>query len=121
MRTDRAETAETIFRNGVLWTGIDGPRDATTLAVTGGRIAAVGADDDVLALRGPDTAVVDLAGQTLIPGFVDAHAHIWKIGHLLTTLLDVRERQQPRRHGGAASRPRRTVSARNLAAGARLQ
>ena len=87
MRTERAET---IFRNGVLWAGIDGPRDATALAVAGGRITVVGADDDVLALRGPDTDVVDLAGQTLIPGFVDAHAHIWKIGHLLTTLLDVR-------------------------------
>src|SRR5437763_924875 len=86
MLTDRAET---VFRNGVLWTGIDGPRDATALAVAGGRITAVGGDD-VLALRGPDTDVVDLAGQTLIPGFVDAHAHIWKIGHLLTTLLDVR-------------------------------
>ena len=34
--------------------------------------------------------MVDLAGQSLLPGFVDAHAHIWKIGHLLTTLLDVR-------------------------------
>ena len=34
--------------------------------------------------------MIDLAGQTLLPGFVDAHAHIWKIGHLLTTLLDVR-------------------------------
>ena len=75
MRTDRAETAETIFRNGILWTGIDGPRHATALAVTGGRITAVGADDDVLALRGPNTDVVDLAGQTLIPGFVDAHVH----------------------------------------------
>ena len=82
--------AETIFQNGVLWTGIDGPRDATALAVAGGRIAAVGSRDEVLALRGPDTRVVDLAGQTLVPGFVDAHAHIWKIGHLLTTLLDVR-------------------------------
>ena len=87
MRTDRAET---IFRNGVLWTAIDGPRDATALAVAGGRITAVGANDDVLALRGPDTNVIDLAGETLIPGFVDAHAHIWKIGHMLTTLLDVR-------------------------------
>ena len=87
MRSDRAET---IFQNGVLWTGIDGPRDATALAVAGGRITAVGARDELLALRGPDTRVVDLAGQTLVPGFVDAHAHIWKIGHLLTTLLDVR-------------------------------
>ena len=25
-----------------------------------------------------------------MPGFIDAHAHIWKIGHLLTTMLDLR-------------------------------
>jgi predicted amidohydrolase YtcJ len=64
---------------------------------------------------------VDLAGQTLIPGFVDAHAHIWKIGHLLTTLLDVRGASQPRRRGGAAARARRTIPTGNLAAGTRLQ
>ena len=83
-------SAETIFRNGVLWTGRDDPEGATALAVAAGRIVAVGSDHDVLNLRGSDTRVVDLGGQTLLPGFVDAHAHIWKIGHLLTTLLDVR-------------------------------
>lgn len=86
----RADTAETIFHNGVLWTGRGGPPAATALAVSGGRIVAVGARHDVLALQGPGTRMVDLDGQTLIPGLVDAHAHIWKIGHLLTTLLDVR-------------------------------
>src|SRR6185436_15389675 len=25
-----------------------------------------------------------------LPGFNDAHAHIWKIGHLLTTMIDLR-------------------------------
>ena len=82
--------AETIFRNGVLWTGRDDPQGATALAVAAGRIVAVGSDHDVLNLRGADTRVVDLDGHTLLPGFVDAHAHIWKIGHLLTTLLDLR-------------------------------
>ena len=86
----RADTADTIFHNGVLWTGVGGYPGATALAVSGGRIVAVGDSPEVLALRGSGTQVVDLAGQTLIPGFVDAHAHIWKIGHLLTTLLDVR-------------------------------
>ena len=83
-------TAETIFHNGVLWRGVGGSPGATALAVSGGRIVAVGDSQEVLALRGRGTQIVDLAGQTLIPGFVDAHAHIWKIGHLLTTLLDVR-------------------------------
>lgn len=82
--------ANTIFRNGLLWTGLGGRTDATALAVDGDRIVAVGTDDDVMNLRGSGTRVIDLEGQTLLPGFVDAHAHIWKIGHLLTTLLDVR-------------------------------
>jgi predicted amidohydrolase YtcJ len=84
------DQADTIFVNGVLWTGLNERTGHTALAINGDRIAAVGSDHDVLNLRGPGTRVVDLAGQTLLPGFVDAHAHIWKIGHLLTTLLDVR-------------------------------
>lgn len=86
----RPKQAETIFHGGALWTGRGGHPAATALAVAGGRIIAVGAGDEVIGLRGPGTVMVDLAGQTLLPGFVDAHAHIWKIGHLLTTLLDVR-------------------------------
>ena len=85
-----SSASDTIFINGVLWTGLNERHGYTALAVAGDRIAAVGSDDDVLNLRRPGTRVVDLAGQTLLPGFVDAHAHIWKIGHLLTTLLDVR-------------------------------
>lgn len=49
-------------------------RAATTVAVTGDRISAVGASE-VLGLRGPDTEVVDLAGRLLLPGFQDAHVH----------------------------------------------
>ena len=83
-------SADTIFRNGVLWTGRDGPVGATALAVAAGRIVAVGSEHDVLNLQDPHTRIIDLEGGSLLPGFVDAHAHIWKIGHLLTTLLDVR-------------------------------
>jgi predicted amidohydrolase YtcJ len=84
------KSADVIFHGGHLWTGLHGRTDATALAVKGDRITAVGDDHDVVNLRGPDTRVIDLAGGTLLPGLVDAHAHIWKIGHLLTTLLDVR-------------------------------
>lgn len=103
MRTD---TADTIFHNGVLWMGAGGAVGPTALAVSDGRIVAVGDSPEVLALRGRDTQMVDLAGQTLLPGFVDAHAHIWKIGHLLTTLLDVR---------GASSRDDLAVRLRDQA------
>ncbi|MFE6978746.1 amidohydrolase [Streptomyces sp. NPDC057682] len=47
---------------------------ATTVAVTGDRITAVG-HDEVRALIGPRTEVVDLAGRLLLPGFQDAHVH----------------------------------------------
>ena len=86
-------TADTIFLRATLWSGGAVVPGATALAVAGGRIVAVGRDADVAALRGAHTRVVDAAGATLLPGFVDAHAHIWKIGHLLTTLLDLRDSQ----------------------------
>ncbi|WP_327276101.1 amidohydrolase [Streptomyces sp. NBC_01224] len=47
---------------------------ATTVAVTDGRITAVG-HDEVRELAGPRTEVVDLAGRLLVPGFQDAHIH----------------------------------------------
>lgn len=84
-------SADTLFLGATLWTGTPQACAATALAVTGGRIAAIGTDDDVASLRGPHTEIVRADGATLLPGFVDAHAHIWKIGHLLTTLLDLRE------------------------------
>src|SRR5262249_52990616 len=34
--------------------------------------------------------IVDLGGRSVVPAFTDAHAHIWKIGHLLTKMLDLR-------------------------------
>lgn len=47
---------------------------ATTLAVSGGRILAVGRDE-VRDLAGPRTEVIDLRGRPLLPGFQDAHIH----------------------------------------------
>ncbi len=49
-----------------------------------GRIAAVGTLAEVEAAARPGTRRIDLAGRTLIPGFNDAHVHIWKLGLLLT-------------------------------------
>lgn len=72
------------------------PRVAAAVGVRDGRIARVGSDSDVLQESGPATRKVDLAGRTLVPGFTDAHAHIWKIGHLLTSMLDLRSTRSVR-------------------------
>lgn len=48
---------------------------ATAVAVRGQHILAVGSDNDVLNLKGPNTEVVDGRGLTVTPGFIDAHSH----------------------------------------------
>lgn len=40
-----------------------------------GRIAAVGGNDEVLALKAGDTQMIDLGGKTLLPGLMDSHVH----------------------------------------------
>jgi predicted amidohydrolase YtcJ len=50
-------------------------RIAGALAVREGRIAALGDGDELHALAGPATQVLDLGGRTVIPGIVDSHCH----------------------------------------------
>lgn len=70
-----AVPAAKIFVNGHVIT-VDPKRPrAEALAVTGGRITAVGSEAEIRALAGPDTETVDLAGRTVLPGFVEAHGH----------------------------------------------
>jgi predicted amidohydrolase YtcJ len=63
---------------------------ATAVAIAGNRISAVGDSADLLRSTTGGARRIDLAGRTVVPGFNDAHAHIWKIGHLLTSMLDLR-------------------------------
>jgi len=53
---------------------------AEAVAITGDRIAEVGARRDIRRLAGADTRLVDLAGRTVVPGLVDAHAHMDREG-----------------------------------------
>ena len=53
---------------------VDGP-PATAVAVRGGRIVAVGSDDEIRDLAGSQTETVPLGGRPLLPGFQDAHVH----------------------------------------------
>jgi predicted amidohydrolase YtcJ len=54
--------------------------EATALAVTNGEISAIGGDDDVLRLAGPDTKQVDLRSRRVIPGLNDSHLHVIRAG-----------------------------------------
>lgn len=48
---------------------------AAAVGIKGNRIVAVGSDDEVKALTGPGTEVIDLAGRTVLPGINDSHSH----------------------------------------------
>ena len=49
---------------------------ATAAAIRDGRFIAVGSDATVLRTKGPSTRVLDLHGQTVLPGFNDTHVHL---------------------------------------------
>ncbi len=51
------------------------PSFAEAVAVKDGRISAVGTDEEILRLRGPETKVIDGNGRTVIPGLNDSHMH----------------------------------------------
>lgn len=64
--------ADLILHGGPVFSPVPG---ATAVAVRAGRITAVGTDAGVRAHAGPRTETIDLAGRSLLPGFIDAHAH----------------------------------------------
>ncbi len=67
-------------------------RQAQAIAVSGGRIQAVGRNDEIEALAGPGTTRIDLAGRTVVPGLIDGHAHMDREGlkRRLPSLLGAR-------------------------------
>jgi predicted amidohydrolase YtcJ len=84
--TAGAETAETIFINGNIYTVNEKQPHADAIAVQRDRIIFVGANADAEKFRGNKTRIVDLAGKTVTPGFTDSHCHIFEIGEREMTL-----------------------------------
>lgn len=61
------------------------PRFGDALHVRDGKISHVGSegDDEIRAARAAGAAVHDLQGRTLLPGFIDAHIHLLRLGQSL--------------------------------------
>ncbi|HEV2400407.1 MAG TPA: amidohydrolase [Candidatus Sulfotelmatobacter sp.] len=70
-----AQHADRIFVNGKIWTEDESRAQAQALAISGDRIIAVGSDPEIKALAASDTAIVDLHGRLVVPGFQDSHLH----------------------------------------------
>lgn len=81
---------EVIYRQGRIYT-LDSRRpQADALAVWQGRVVAVASDAEIGPPAGPGTAVVDLEGATVLPGFHDSHCHVLAFG---LSLVEVNVRQ----------------------------
>jgi predicted amidohydrolase YtcJ len=78
--------ADLILVNTRIYTVDDSHPFVEAMAVRGGRVAFVGSTREALLLRGASTRVLDLAGRTVIPGMVDAHAHLFGLGEFLRSI-----------------------------------
>lgn len=70
------ETADAIYFNGSIITMEgDDPAYVEALAVKDGKILFVGTRAEAMRMKGERTAMNDLQGRALLPGFIDSHSH----------------------------------------------
>jgi predicted amidohydrolase YtcJ len=76
----KVESADTVFKNGNIYTVNERQPRAEAIAVKGNRIIFVGSNADARKYEGKTTRVVDLKGRTVVPGMTDAHNHLYGVG-----------------------------------------
>jgi predicted amidohydrolase YtcJ len=74
-----SESADTILVNGKVVTVDDRFTIAQAVAIKGGRVVAVGRNEDILKLASAGTRTIDARGRTVIPGLIDNHAHFIRV------------------------------------------
>lgn len=78
--------ADIVFKNGNVYTVDSKQPRAQAIAVSKDRIVFVGSNADAQKFVGPKTRVVDLRGNTVLPGMADAHQHLIGVGMREMTL-----------------------------------
>ena len=89
-----SESPDRILVGGSVWTGDADAPAAEAIAITGRRIIAVGGSDEIRALAGPETDVIELGGRFAMPGFIDTHTHFLDGGFRLAS-VDLRDAASP--------------------------
>ena len=80
------DPADLIIHNAKIYTVNTKQPRAEAIAIRGQRIAAVGSNADILALKGSATRVIDAGGATIVPGLHDSHGHFTNFGASLQRL-----------------------------------
>jgi len=83
---DAQPAASLALVNGKIWTVNEAQPRAEAVACVGSRIVAVGSNADIRKWTGPGTAVIDLGGKLVVPGFNDAHVHFVDGGQNLASV-----------------------------------
>src|SRR5690349_18977722 len=79
--------ADIILINGKIITVDARDSIAQAVAVSAGKIAAVGSNEQIRARVGPRTEVIDLQGRTATPGLIDSHVHFQEVDALYSVDL----------------------------------
>jgi predicted amidohydrolase YtcJ len=74
---DMPERADLIVTNARILTMDEGNPRAEAIAVRDGTIIAVGDRKMIAGLKGPATRMIDAGGGTVVPGFIEAHMHLF--------------------------------------------
>lgn len=82
----RIQQADIVFKNGTIYTANDRSPKAQAVAIKADRIVYVGSNAGVQRYVGDQTRVVDLKGNTVLPGFTDSHQHLSGVGFREMTL-----------------------------------
>ncbi|MCG8459990.1 MAG: amidohydrolase family protein, partial [Holophagales bacterium] len=81
-----ARTVELVLTGGRIVTLDEARPEVEAVAVSNGRIHALGTAEEIAALVGDSTQVIELGGELVIPGFVESHAHFLGMGDALLQL-----------------------------------
>jgi len=76
----RPEPADMVFKNGNFYTVNERQPRAEAIAVKAGKVIFVGSNKDAKSFEGKDTKIIDLKGNTVVPGLTDSHYHLAGVG-----------------------------------------
>src|ERR1019366_10507165 len=88
--------ADLVLRNGKVVTLDAAKPQVEALAITAGKIVAVGSNAQIAREIQPSTKVIDLNGRLAIPGFIEGHGHFMGLGEskMMLNLRDAKNWEQ---------------------------